>query len=72
MISDYTLLLVMSSITDGDQFPEALSCPSYLILMPEIIDNSLTIHYSRSHYGNEDFNTFGLYSVAFKGQKSAT
>jgi hypothetical protein len=47
------------------------TCPSYLFALPEIIDNSSTIHYSRSHYGNENFNTFGLCSVAVKGQKSA-
>jgi hypothetical protein len=45
--------------------------PRIYSVMPEIIDNSPTFHYSLPHYGNDDFINIGLNFVAVTGQKSS-
>ena len=45
------------------------SCPSYLFVLPEIIDNSLSLDYSPPHYGNYTFYNFRLYILADSGQR---
>ncbi|MCA1792913.1 MAG: hypothetical protein LC660_03400 [Desulfobacteraceae bacterium] len=45
--------------------------PRIYSVLPEIIDNSPTFHYSRPHYGNANFNNYGLYLVAVTGQKAS-
>jgi len=55
-----------------EPFQENLSLvPRIYSVMPEIIDNFLTFHYSRPHYGNDDFINIGLNFVAVTGQKSS-
>jgi hypothetical protein len=45
--------------------------PRIYSVLPEIIDNSPTFHYSLPYYGNANFNNYGLYLVAVTGQKSS-
>jgi len=46
-------------------------CPSYLFVLPEIIDNSQTLHYSLEHYGNYNFINFCVNFVDFDEKKSS-
>jgi hypothetical protein len=46
------------------------SVPRIYSVIPEIIDNSPILNYSRRHYGNYDCNNFRLYFAAVTGQKN--
>ena len=48
-----------------------LRCPSYLFVLPGIIDNSQTLYYSSEHYGNYNFANFCVYFVDSDGKKSS-
>jgi hypothetical protein len=41
--------------------------PRIYSVMPEIIDNPSTLHYSRLHYGNANFHNVDLDFVAVTG-----
>ena len=45
------------------------SCPSYLFVLLEIIDNSQTLHYCSEYYGNNDVANFCAYLVDFDEKK---
>jgi len=47
------------------------TCPTYLFVLPEIIDNSQTLHYSLEHYGNYNFINFCVNFVDFDEKKSS-
>ena len=47
------------------------TCPSYLFVLPEIIDNSQTFHYRLEHYGNYNFADFCVHFVNFDEKKSS-
>ena len=44
--------------------------PRIYSVLPVIIDNSPTFHYSPPHYGNDDFNNVGLDFVTVTGRPS--
>jgi hypothetical protein len=48
-----------------------LQLPGIYSVLPEIIDKSSSLHYSLPHYGNANFNNYGLYLIAVTGQKSS-
>jgi len=46
-------------------------CLSYLFVLPEIIDNSQTLHYSSEHYGDYNIANFCVYFVNLDEKKSS-